>query len=503
MNRSKEKNTMFVSRRSQYGLFLLTILLACTLAGAGARADGLRLRSLGGATLAIEDRDNGINPFDFGRNPAWLGNDFDYQYIRFIANLDETSGDLRRLYDPGVINDFYVGFSGIKSLSDRQVVSGYIDYQRLQDRETPFNLESDQYNDVFYLTDQTIGDFEYYGPRTSVDYSLRLRDDLYIGAGFDYEINTGLKQEYTRPQIVHNYFRGYFGLTWQPSSEWVLGASYIPTRLQDRTKFEKPDEGFDNVVLIYSGDDIYELRAFSSQQFMETMYSHVFSAQAFYMTGDLSAGLIGKVGTKDNELKYSPSRMYEKGYWEQTLYELDLRARYAPEGTNWALGLTGGIKSDDGWGVRPDFDEVLLYDNPYRVYRAGFGAAYRIAPVDVTLIGEYVLEKNDIEANDYGAGLTRKSDAVTNIGRLGVEKRILNVYSFRAGFELTDYPIDRWLKLPQNIDIYRYTAGIGYYIGGWEIDLHLMYADWRKDDTDRERNEMGAVLWFTRIVGGI
>lgn len=503
MYRSKEKDKMFVSRRTQCGLFLFILLAAIALGAGEAGADRLRLRSLGGATLAVEDRDNGINPLDFGRNPAWLLNDFDYQYIRFVANLDEKSGDLRRLYDPKVVNDFYVGFGGNKVLGDRHVVRGYIDYQRLQDRETPFNLESEQYNDPFFLTDQTIGDFEYYGPRTSVDYAFRLRDDLHIGAGFDYTINTGLKQEYTRPQIIHNYFKGYFGLTWQPSAEWVLGATYMPVRLQDRTKFEKPDEGFDNVVLIYAGSAIYELRAFSSQQFMETMHSHEFSAQCFYMTGELSAGLIGTVGKSDNELKYNPTRQYEKGYWEQTLYELDFRARYTPEGRNWAFGMTGGIRSDDGWGVRPEFDEVLLYDNPYRVYRAGLGAAYRIAPIDVTLIGEYVLEKNDIEANDYGAGILRESDAVTNIGRLGIEKRIYNVYSFRAGFEVTDYPIDRWLELPQNIDIYRYTAGIGYYIGGWEIDLHLMYSDWRKDDSDAERTGMGAVLWFTKIVGGL
>jgi len=42
-----------------------------------ALGDGIRIRSLADARLALEDRDNRINPYDFGRNPAWLMQDFE------------------------------------------------------------------------------------------------------------------------------------------------------------------------------------------------------------------------------------------------------------------------------------------------------------------------------------------------------------------------------------------------------------------------------------------
>ena len=470
------------------------------IAAGGARGNALRLRSLSNASLALEDRDNSVNPLDFGRNPSWLHRDFDYPYIRFAANLEEISGGLRRENDPNLVNDLFVGFAGVKTLGERQVVRGYIDYQRLWNRGVYRSLEPDPYNDPFYLRDLTRGDFEYYGPRASVDWSLRLRDGLYIGAGFDYEINTGLKQVYTRPEIVHNYFRGVFGLAWEPVNRWVIGAAYRPLRLQNRTKFAKPDEGYDNVIQSYAGDHIYEVRTFSSYQIMEVLLGHEAMLQAFYMRDELNAGLVARIGISENEVKHNPTRQFEKGFWSEDLLDLQLRARYAPRGRPFSLGVKGGLTRNDGWGIRPEFPEVLLYDNPFFMYTAGAGVAWRFMPIDVTLIGEYVFEKYDIEVSDFGGNLFRTADMVTNIGRFAGEKRILDVYSFRAGFEYVDYPVDRWVKMPRNIDSSRITGGLGYYVGGWNIDLHLAYGRSVREDADEKRRELSAVIWFTKIV---
>lgn len=474
-------------------------LLLTAAAAGGARGDGIRQSTLANASLALEDRDNGVNPYDFGRNPSWLLRDYDYSYIRFVASLEELSGDLRREYDPHLVNDLYLGFSGVKTLGSNQVVRGYFDYRRLFDREVYRNLESDQYNDPFYLNDRTTGDFQYYGPRTSIDWSLRLREGLYVGAGFDYDISTGLKQVYTRPEIVHNYFRGNFGLTWSPGGAWVLGIAYRPTRLQNRTEFAKPDEGYDNVIQGYAGDRIFEVRTFSSYTITEIEHGHEGMLQAFWAGGGLSAGLVARAGISENDLKYNATRQYPKGYWREDLYEARLKARYTPEGRSWSLGVMGGVRSEDGWGIRPDYPGVLLYDNPYLMYTAGVGASLRL-PGDVTLVGEYILEKYDVEVSDFGANLFRSLDATSNIGRFAVEKRILNVYSFRGGFEYVDFPVDRWLKLPHNIDTYRVSGGLGYYLGGWEIDLHLSWERGVHEIIDEERQDLAAVVWFTRII---
>ncbi len=87
------------------------------------------------------------------------------------------------------------------------------------------SLEIDQYNDPFYMTDLTTGDFQHDGPSMSADYALRIRPKLFVGAGFDYDISTGLKDTYTKPEIVHNKFMANLGITYEPT-DCVDGGSH-------------------------------------------------------------------------------------------------------------------------------------------------------------------------------------------------------------------------------------------------------------------------------------
>ena len=468
-----------------------------------ARGDEIRIRSLADARLALEDRDNRINPYDFGRNPAWLMQDFEVHYLRFSSSLYEISGDLRRDFDPHLVNDLYFSAEGNKLLSDRQAVMGYIDFQRLRDREVYRSLENDQYNDPFYLNDQTTGDFNYLGPRASVDWSIRLQDGLWLGLGGDYNINFGLKQVYTRPQIVHNYSQGIVGLTWQPAGRWVLGIVGSRARLQNVTNFSRPDEGFDNVIQGYSGDAIFEVRSFSSYKITEIEMRYNVDLQGFYLGDELKAGVTARGGISENDVKYNATRQFPKGYWREDLVDVDFRARYAPSGKSLALGVSARYINNDGWGVRPDFAEVLLYDNPYSMYSAGIGLAYRFVPDDLMILGEYIYKKYDIEVYDNGASLYRKADHTSNIGRIALEKNISNVYSFRVGYEFIDYPMDRWIKLPRNIDTSRITAGFDAfvdYFGGWNVAMHLEYGLGKQKGSSAERQQIGAVVWFTKYI---
>jgi hypothetical protein len=482
------------------GLVTLLFMAVLIIIAAPVRGDGIRIESLANARLALEDRDNQINPYDFGQNPAWLHLDYEFRYLRFNTSLYEVSGDLRRTYDPNLVNEFFLGVKGNKQLSDRQTVIGYIDYHRLNDREVYRNLESDQYNDPFYLNDQTTGDFEYYGPRASIDWGIRLYEGLWFGAGLDYDISTGLKQVYTRPEIVHNYSEGRFALAWQPAKKWVIGLTYRPIRNQNRTKFAKPDEGFDNVIQGYAGDEIYEVRAFSSYTIGEITRAHNADLQGFYMGDDFKVGLNVSGGFSETEVKYNASRQYPKGYWREEMIDARLRGRWTPAGKPLAVGFSARYLKNDGWGIRPDFSEVLLFDNPYMMYSAGLGLSYWISSIDLLMIAEYTAEQYDIEAWDNGANTYRKADHLSQIGRFAIEKNISNVYSFRAGYEYTDYPIDRWIKLPRNIDVSRITGGMEAFVNGWEIDLHLEYGLGTKKDSDQERQTMGAVLWFTKYM---
>ena len=61
-------------------------------------------------------------------------------------------------------------------------------------------------------------------------------------------------------------------------------------------------------------------------------------------------------------------------------------------------------------------------------------------------------------------------------------------------------PVDRWLKLPRNMDRYRFTGGFGYATGRWEIDTQFLYSMYTHDDYDTDRTGLSGIVWFTRFV---
>ena len=250
----------------------------------------------------------------------------------------------------------------------------------------------------------------------------------------------------------------------------------------------------------YSGDEILEVRAFSNYTIEEVEIAHYADVQAFYMGEDFSAGLNVKGGHSETDLTYSATMHYPKGYWEENLFDADLKMRWTPAGKLLSVGASARFVKEDGWGVRPDFSEVLLYDNPYMMYSGGLGISYWLRSADLLTVIEYIAEQYDIEVWDNGANLYRSADHLSQIARVGLEKRISNVYAFRAGYEYTDYPMDRWIKLPRNIDTQRITGGFGMFVSGWNIDLHVEYGLGTVEYSDEERQKMGAVLWFTRYM---
>ncbi|MFA4947113.1 MAG: DUF6850 family outer membrane beta-barrel protein [Candidatus Krumholzibacteriia bacterium] len=464
-----------------------------------ARTDEIRTAAMGNCSIALEDRDNQLNPYDFGRNPAYLGSDFDRAWIRFLFSIDEQKGDLKRPFDPHLLNNAFVEFEGRKRLSDRQAAAGSFRYDRLWQREQWHSLELDQYNDPFYLTDLTTGDIKYWGPAVSVDYSLQLSPKAAIGAGFDYEISTGLKDYYTRPQIEHNYAMGNLGLILQPRKEWQLGFIMRPTRLQNRTTFDGTNENKDLTIRRYYGEGIYDIRSFNTYSMNEIMHGLEIGVQNFVTTDRVKVGTIFSYGYTENTILGKTSPPEEIGYWQDKTLDFNLIARYTPESVPLVLGVSGRSMNRDGWAKRPRFEDVILFDNPTQLRSVGAGASYTIQPAGLTVAVDYVLNSYDIEANDYGANNFRAQEFIQNIGRLGVEYAAYNVYSFRGGVEVTDYVADRWLKLPVNTDRYRFTAGGSYAWHLWQVDAMIVYGRDTQNDTDARRRDLGGIVWFTHL----
>jgi hypothetical protein len=349
------------------------------------------------------------------------------------------------------------------------------------------------------MTDLTVGDFDYYGPSMKVDYSLRLWPRLFVGAGLDYDISTGLKEQYTSPEIVHNNFVGNLGVIYEARENWQVGLIARPIRLQNRTQFAKTDEGFDNLIHRYYGDGIYDVLATGSYTARELLKGVELGLQNFMTTDRLQIGTQFSYRYSRNKIRYGTSNQLYVGYWQSTVYDLRFLARYAPAEIPLKIGLTGGYMNDDGWATRPEYDNVLLYENPLSLVFGGAGVSYRVRPNVLTSL-EYVANFYDIEASDYGAGLHRSSDIVQNIGRLGVEYDVWNLHSIRLGVEVTDFLVDRWIKQPSNTDRYRFTGGFRYRTGFWDIEGLLAYSRDTRENSDTDREGLSGIVWFSRLL---
>lgn len=412
----------------------IAVVLALLLAAwpRPAAADEIRTQAMGNCQIALEDGDNQVNPYDYGRNPAYLALDFERSWIKYIFSIDEKQGDLRRPYDAHLLNTTYVEFEGRIRLGERQAMSGSFRYERLWQREQWHSLEYDPYNDPFYLTDLTTGDITYWGPVMSADYSLRLSPKASIGAAFDYGISTGLKDYYTKPQVEHNYAKGSIGLLLTPRKEWDFGVIVRPMRLQNRTSFDGTNENRDLIIHRYYGDGIYDIRSFSSYSMTEKLTGIDVDVQNFVTTDRVKVGTIVSYSYAENNIEAKTSPPDQIGYWQDKKLDFSFLARYAPPGAPLTLGVNGRAMNVSGWANRPKFEGVVLFDNPIQLRSIGAGASWTMQPTGLTVAADYILNSYDIEANDYGANDFRSQEFIQNVGRLGVEYAAYNVFSIRG-----------------------------------------------------------------------
>jgi hypothetical protein len=465
-------------------------------ASTAARGDDLRVRSMGNPRIALEDEDNRLNLYDYGRNASYLLRDYESHWTRLDLGGSGVSGDLRRPYDPNDIESYFGAASGIVRLGRNHVITGSLRLGRVNHGGVSRSLEIDQYNDPFFMTDLTAGDFQHDGPSMSADYALRIKPRLFVGAGFDYDISTGLKDTYTRPEIVHNRFMANLGVTYEPTTAWTAGLIFRPARMQNRTQFEKGVEEFDNVIYRYYGDAVYDMLATTAMTVREVLEGYEVGLQNFFTVDQFTIGTQIFYNAEENQIKYGSSTQELLGAWQDEGVDFEVMGRYRFGAFPLTLGLTGCYRADEGWAKRPEYDDVLLYESTVDLLSGGVGASYELRSLRTLVSAEYVANGYDIALADYGAGTSNDVGIVQNIGRLGLEYSLFNMHSIWAGVEVTDYLVDRWLKLPANTDRYSFTTGMKYRAGYWDIDVAFQYGMDTKSNTDADRQSFGAIVRF-------
>ncbi len=186
------------------------------LAGApsGARAQSVRILSLGNLQLAVPDTDNQLNFYDFGGNPAGLQADQKFRWMRTYLRAGSLRGHYHPMYEPKDEQNVALTFEGVKALNSKETFWGQITYSGDYPHGVYRSLEKQPYAKNFILTDTTTGNYWYNGPVIQTIYSRKLPLNLALGLAFNYKVQMGLKDVYTKVESIQREIVPGIGLAW-------------------------------------------------------------------------------------------------------------------------------------------------------------------------------------------------------------------------------------------------------------------------------------------------
>src|ERR1039458_7304596 len=67
------------------------------------------------------DKKEKVNPYYFGYNPAWLGNEVSSEILYLRSGVNDETGDFKKFTDPGDIRIYSISASGKKLMDSTQI----------------------------------------------------------------------------------------------------------------------------------------------------------------------------------------------------------------------------------------------------------------------------------------------------------------------------------------------------------------------------------------------
>ncbi len=460
---------MKVTKRT---IFLSVILF---LFAGSLSATDKRLRAMGEMKIAIPDIDNQVNLYQWAGNSAWLKINDSLNWMRYSANSLNDWGQLKRKWDAEKTRNNFFSFSGQKHITDSQVFYGEIRYNWDYRFGVDQTIEKTPYApDPFVLADSNSGDLSYLGPQALVIFNHQLSSRFYWGASFYYNINRGLKNTFTRPEIINRQIEGSLDMAYRLNDRLTLGMSFRPSYIQDITKLVKQPDGSEPITYRYRGE--FEFRQKTGNNERHADYEgYDFSGQFSYQSRTWETVILGGYQYRWHEIYDSPTRRLYDGYYQGEGYFGRAALRYhrgLRKQTTIALDYQFNYLED--WAKEP-IAGLLFNQAYYRNHQAalGFSHRFQIAPLETALELHYDLS-NPYEA-DYLAHLKRKGYIRNFEMHAGGEYRISNRFSLRAGYIYKRYDEQKvWNYFGDN-EGSGVTFGAGYYFKKIELDLYGRY----------------------------
>ena len=449
--------------KTRFAYILLLLLIAGL---AKAQPPAPRQRAMGRMSVAVPNAYHPLDLYGFAGNTAWLQQSDSLTWARYQIASDHSQGSLRRLWDAEAVHQNGLVFTGQKRLSQTQLFYGEIEYNRDYYDRVHYAIEPHPYaHDPFVLTDTTVGDFSWYGPRVKTVFSQRLLKHLYLGISLNYGIQRGFKKQNTMPEIISRNISGSLDLAYELSDALVLGVSYRPFNNQDITNLATLPDGTTPLTRRYRGENMY--REFLSKADRTAEYSgHEERLQLSMEQGHIHFVAYGGYGYLWHELFDGTTQQYYDGYFQEERYFF--RTALRNEWKNLRLAMRYGVWASTNWAKEPT-GNLRIYDANYFSQELNFGGMYRLQNVPLVLAAEALYRKEEPQRNDYLAKEYRQGANTTVEWHTGIELNSDEPLTIRAGYVYTEYNEAAVWNYFGDYSGPAFTAGATYRAKGYEL----------------------------------
>lgn len=474
---------------NKYGLILVFILSVFV---SFSFAQNNRIRSLGGMTYGLSDPDNSLNPYDWGKNPAWLMRDEQQPWLRVEPSFERQWGDYKRIYDYRDNNAYGLSFTGVKPLGENGTFLGYTTYSYDQRNSVYRTLKHDSYaGEAFFATDTTTGDFKYNGPIVGFSYSFELLPNLFAGASVGYEILDGLKSIYSRTKTIYRAVNGKAGLVYEFSNELTWGIDFALFDNQESLEM-KNEDGIQQVEIFNSRGETYFISSRKDVINQKVRKKGGVIGTQIYLTPlrnlETALGVEYSVSNTRIFLPNSYIKEYEEGLASFENYAFRLQSKYQIM-NNFILGVKLQHSKDYSWS-KNSARNLLLWEWNVKQTSAGVGASYYIKPLDLLVGAEYNFDLINADSSKYIDVRFSDVSSENHLIRLGAEYKIMANTFIRAGYNYGTEQVDL-VSGGRDVIIDFATLGLGFTISELaDMDLSLQYGKISPDhysDYSRDR----------------
>lgn len=472
-----------------------------------ARTSDLRVAAMGQLWLVLNDRDNQLNLYDFGKNPAWLIIDQQQTWLRPGFSMTNSRGPFKRRYDPQQQQDLLATFEGVKVMDPLQVFRGLVGYRNFSLQQVDGAINRNPYQEhPFRLVDNTMGDIRYWGPRVAAQYSRKVfHHRLLVGASVDYHIETGLKDQFPQPRTIYRSAAIGAGIAYRWSDRLSLGATVNYAHNQEYLECLNPgaNETRSIQILKFRNENLAIEHIGELEQFLTTQIGSL-GLQAQWQPADFWASALAYAyHTQRLDATESLSQPQKDGTWMLSGFELAWKNRLRFSGAPIRLAFSVAHREIADYASNPAAT-IIWGDDGQRENRIGLGLSYEPNQGSLILGIEYYYALADYSKKDYDRDPIITSGQITQRElRLGAEYRLFESVKVRGGYLVArnsiDSPLLQFSEFLPGHNSHQFSSGLAYTIHAVEVEGYA-YINTRKaraSGQSEKRDSFGVMLTMT------